>query len=127
MPTYAFKCPECGTERTAFMTIGEYDRLRGELVCCGAPMVRHFTPDMMPTLAGMVNDRHYDGLRAPDGTDIGSRKKHRDYLKRTGLATADDFSESWAKAAEKRREVFSGEADKQDRIEALRRAVETTA
>ena len=47
-------------------------------------------------------DRSYDGLRAPDGTDISTRSKHREYMKATGLTTADDFQASWAKASENR-------------------------
>lgn len=50
-------------------------------------------------------DSHYDGLRATDGTDIGSRRKHREYMRQNGLTTADDFKETWAKA-EKERERF---------------------
>lgn len=34
----------------------------------------------------------YQNLKATDGTDIGSRKKLRDYLKHTGLAMASDYS-----------------------------------
>jgi uncharacterized protein (UPF0262 family) len=45
----------------------------------------------------MVSDSHYDGLRATDGTDISTRKKHRDYMKRHGLTTADDYKDSWSK------------------------------
>lgn len=123
MPTYQWKCGRCGAERTAMMTMSEYEQTKQR--CCGLVMARHFTADSIPAHHNaQFGDRHYQGLRAPDGTDIGSRKKHRDYLKRTGLATADDFTESWQRAAVKRREVLSGEADKQDRIEALKRAVE---
>jgi hypothetical protein len=54
------------------------------------------------------NDRHYDGLRATDGTDISSRTKHREYMKMNNLTTADDFTQSWAKAAEKRADFYQG-------------------
>ncbi len=47
-------------------------------------------------------DRSYDGLRATDGTDISTRTKHREYMKANGLATVDDFKETWAKAQEQR-------------------------
>ena len=52
------------------------------------------------------NDRSYDGLRATDGADISSRKKHRDYMRRTGLTTVDDFSASWSKAKESRENYY---------------------
>jgi hypothetical protein len=45
----------------------------------------------------VFNDAHYDGLKTTDGVDISTRKKHREYMKATGLATADDFKETWAK------------------------------
>jgi len=54
------------------------------------------------------NDRHYEGLKATDGTDISSRSKHREYMKRNGLTTADDFKGEWAKNAEKRAQYFQG-------------------
>ena len=50
------------------------------------------------------NDRSYEGLRASDGTDISSRTKHREYMKRHGLTTADDFKGQWAKAEQARNE-----------------------
>jgi hypothetical protein len=52
------------------------------------------------------NDRHYDGVRATDGTDISTRKKHRDYMRATGLTTADDFSSTWAKQQEQRQNYY---------------------
>jgi hypothetical protein len=64
------------------------------------------TPDYQPELrtdsGALWGDRSYDGLRATDGTDISSRSKHREYMKANGLATADDFKESWAKAQQQR-------------------------
>ncbi len=51
------------------------------------------------------NDRHYDGVRATDGTDISTRAKHRDYMKRNNLTTVDDFKDTWS-SAQKQRESF---------------------
>src|SRR5512145_1143689 len=42
--------------------------------------------------APIMVDRFYEGSRATDGTDIGSRRKHRAYMKAHGLAPADDYS-----------------------------------
>lgn len=50
----------------------------------------------------IMGDGHYDGLRAPDGTDISTRSKHQAYMKRTGLTTADDFKSDWSRANESR-------------------------
>lgn len=51
------------------------------------------------------NDRHYDGGKATDGTDISTRSKHREYMKRNNLTTIDDFKDTWANA-QKARENF---------------------
>lgn len=48
--------------------------------------------------SALWGDRSYEGMRAPDGTDISSRTKHREYMKAKGLTTADDFKDTWARA-----------------------------
>jgi hypothetical protein len=83
------------------------------------PIKRRNTSRML-----IITDTHYDGLRATDGTDISTRAKHRDYMRRNDLTTADDFSETWKKAAEQRAKVFTGEHDKKDRRTAIERAME---
>lgn len=52
--------------------------------------------------SALWGDRNYEGMVAPDGTDISSRTKHREYMKAKGLTTMDDFKDSWAKAKESR-------------------------
>lgn len=56
-------------------------------------------------VGSLWNDRSYDGLRATDGSDISSRSKHRSYMKRNGLTTADDYKGEWSNA-EKRRDAY---------------------
>ena len=72
-------------------------------------------------LGGLWGDRHYDGMRATDGEDISSRKKHREYMKRKGVTTADDFKESWAKAREARERYYTegGSITRKDIAEAI--------
>lgn len=72
------------------------------------------------------SDRIYSGkpFKAPDGTVIDSRKKHRDYMKRAGVTTMDDFKGDWDRAAKHREDVFAGRNDKAARREALARAIE---
>jgi len=48
--------------------------------------------------SALWGDRSYEGMVAPDGTDISSRTKHREYMKSKGLTTMDDFQNTWAKA-----------------------------
>lgn len=63
----------------------------------------------------------YGGLRATDGTDISSRKKHREYMRRNGLADAADYKESWAKAQADREAFRRGEKTNPERREAIGR------
>lgn len=57
----------------------------------------------------IMGDQHYDGLCATDGTDISTRAKHREYMKRTGLVTFDDYKETFAKQQEARDAYRSGQ------------------
>lgn len=79
------------------------------------------TKDALNHLGGLWGDRHYDGLRATDGADISSRKKHREYMRRTGLTTADDFKSDWAAAKERREHYYQhgGTIRKKDIVEAI--------
>jgi hypothetical protein len=57
------------------------------------------------------SDRAYSGspFKAPDGTIINSKKSHREYMKRTGFTTADDFTQTWSKAKQERESYYKGE------------------
>lgn len=110
MPTYDYKCADCGAETSVFQTISEYIRTPNRPRCR-----RHWDVDMErklsvnPAMSGLANalagDRHYDGVAATDGTPIDSRTKHREYMKRNDLAMTSDFKETWAKAALEREVV----------------------
>jgi hypothetical protein len=56
-------------------------------------------------------DLHYDGLRATDGTPIDTRTKHREYMKKHGLTTADDFKGEWSKTSQQRAEFYQKAPD----------------
>lgn len=74
-------------------------------------------------LGGLWGDRHYDGMRATDGSDISSRKKHREYMKRHGVTTADDFKDTWARARENRDDYYTrgGSVRRQDIVSTIER------
>jgi hypothetical protein len=76
-----------------------YDKKRGEMV--------EVYRDASEHKIKYISDAHYDGLRATDGTDISTRKKHREYMKQHGLTTADDYSSSWAKAKKEREDYYT--------------------
>jgi hypothetical protein len=67
----------------------------------------------------LASERHYDGLRAQDGTPIDTRAKHRAYMRANNLTTADDFAETWKRDARERAERLAGE-DPQRRADVAR-------
>ena len=106
MPTYNWKCQACGREEETVRSIREHTDNPLPHFCCQQQMDRYFPPQAFRAIDNpLAGDRSYDGLRAQDGTDISSRSKHRAYMKQHGLTTADDYTESWAKA-EKARDLY---------------------
>lgn len=73
--------------------------------------------------APIMMDRYYENTKALDGTDIGSRRKFRDYLKARGLTHASDFKNEWKAAAEQRKRIEKGDVDHRERREAIERAI----
>lgn len=87
---------------------GKRDPVRGRFVWDARAQrlvpAHEYVPDAPePARVPVVTDRHYEGVRATDGTDIGSRAKRREYMHRHGLADADDFKGQWAKTAQARK------------------------
>lgn len=72
-----------------------------------------------PILAG----RFYENTAAIDGTDIGSRAKHRRYMKEHGLTIASDYTNQWKRDEEKRKAAREGHIPSKTRREALERAM----
>jgi hypothetical protein len=72
------------------------------------------------------SDRIYSGtpFKGHDGTIIDSKRKHREYMKRNNLTTADDYTGEWARAKERREAVYTGQHDKAARREQVVRAIE---
>ena len=114
MPTYEYKCDTCGERHEVIQSMREYSASPIRPNCCGAEMERHFSHARADAIFNaQFGDRHYDGLRATDGTPIDSRSKHREYMKRNGLTTTDDYTNTW-KQAEQERNKFR-KAEHQDR------------
>lgn len=110
MPTYDYKCTTCGGTTGVFQSIRGYSEAPRRPICCEKTMERMLSvvPAMSALANALAGDRHYDGLRAQDGTDISSRSKHREYMKRHGYTTTDDFKDTWAKAQREREEYRKG-------------------
>ena len=73
--------------------------------------------------APILMDRFYENTCATDGTDIGSRRKHREYMKRNNLTIASDFTETWSQANREREAIRKGEHDRKERREQIERAL----
>jgi hypothetical protein len=67
--------------------------------------------------APILSGRFYENTAATDGVDIGSRAKHRAYMKDRGLAPADDFSPGYYERIRKEAQ----EQTRKSRREALER------
>jgi hypothetical protein len=83
-----------------------------------------YSPDPRNADSTLWNDRSYDGLRATDGTDISSRSKHREYMKKNGYTTVDDFKQTWAKAREQRDKYYT-EGPRQEVRQDINRVIES--
>lgn len=70
-------------------------------------------------------DAAYEGARSSEGEDISTRKRHRNYMKRRGLAMAADFEKTWSDS-ERRRATF-WEDQRGDRKADIARTVEYLA
>jgi hypothetical protein len=71
------------------------------------------------------SDRLYSDkpFKAHDGTVIDSRKKHREYMRRHGLTTMDDFKGTWSESRKRREAFYQGrdpEVRKQIRQDVIR-------
>lgn len=52
----------------------------------------------------------YGKLVATDGTDISTRRRHREYMQRNGLTVSEDYKEAWQKARAERIQHLTPEA-----------------
>lgn len=92
------------------MALSQYvDPARTPQRCHDQDMERFYTAAQCPLLDALVNDRHYEGLKATDGTDISSRAKHRAYMREHNLTTIDDFTETWKQQARERERALAGD------------------
>lgn len=95
-----------------------WDSTRNELV----PASEYVPPHASDVHTQISTDRHYENMGATDGTDIGSRRKHQEYMRRNGLAMAEDFKGTWSEAEKNREKFYRGDFDHKARKEALGRA-----
>lgn len=101
---------------------------RGRFVATptGAVPADEYVPPAEARNAPIMVDRFYEGASFNDGTrtvDLGSRRKHREFMREKGWTVASDYTQTWKKAEERRERVKSGELPSATRREALARAM----
>lgn len=79
------------------------DRHTGELI----EVTSDYQAPMRNDAGALWGDRHYDGARASDGSDISTRSRHREYMRANNVTTVDDFKDTWAKAREQRERLYT--------------------
>jgi len=93
------------------------------------PVTKEMVPGCSPRRGDspLVSDRLYSDnpFIAPDGTLIDSKAKHRDYMKRAGVTTMDDFKDTWEEKRKERDAFYTPGAshDSKARREDLERAI----
>jgi len=65
----------------------------------------------------------HGGNRSPEGYDISTRKRRREYMRATGVADHSDFTNHLAKAREQRDRFFTGNSGDKSRREIIGRAM----
>lgn len=110
MPTYDYQCEECGRNESVFQTIREYINSPVRPTCCCVKMERKLS--VVPGVAlanALANDRHYQDMKGPNGEDLSSRTKHREFMKQTGLTTVDDYKGFFGEKQREREALRQGE------------------
>lgn len=83
------------------------------------PRIHFITDRAYENLTPVITKLDREGVQT---VDISSRSKHRQYMKDNGLALADDFKETWAKAEKERAALATGQHDKEAVHETVARA-----
>lgn len=79
------------------------DRQTGELI----EVTSDYQAPLRNDAGALWGDRHYDGLKATDGSDISTRSKHRDYMRANNVTMVDDFKNTWATAQAQRERLYT--------------------
>lgn len=88
MPIYAYKCPQCGSEKDDFNRID--DRHTNAPACaCGTQMAMQFTP----VRGSVQQDAHY--VCPATGEQVTSWRQRRETFARHGLIDARDMDKSY--------------------------------
>ena len=84
-----------------------------------------YAPEPRSAMVMPEESKTYGDARSPiDGTPIDTRKRHREHMKRHGVAMAQDFASTYEKAGAERQAVREGKPfQTAERREAVGRAI----
>jgi len=85
MPTYTYRCSECGAVEDQYSRVSERD---SNIPACHGQMVRQLQPAMVSVQA----DCH--AISPIDGTPLTSRRQRAEYMKRNSLEDAVPAAET---------------------------------
>ena len=88
-----------------------YDEAQQKLV----PADQYVAPERAVD-APILSGRFYENQKATDGEDIGSRRKHKEYMARHGVTAFSDYGPDWEARVRKQRDMDARKA-KRERIE----------
>lgn len=95
-----YRCPRCGKDTYGLVDISIAPP-PAEAAINAPIMVDRFYENTCVT--------ELDDKNRPLKVDIGSRMKHREYMKQRGLTTVDDYKDTWKKAEAERAKIRAGE------------------
>jgi len=102
-----------GTERKAQRGRWFWDEEQQRLVSAD-----EYQPPERAVDAPILSGRFYEGAKTVDGEDIGSRRKHQQYMKDHGLASGSDYPPSWYanRRAEQKRQADKSRRETIERV-----------
>jgi hypothetical protein len=103
--TFRYDCPKCGGKDC-----------KGSVDVSIAPPLESENAISAPIMV----DRFMEGAVATDGTDIGSRRKRKDYMRATGAADRSDYGPGYGERVRAARERAVSESTKQTLAEVSR-------
>ena len=85
MPTYTYRCAECGAVKDQYSRVSERD---SNIPRCHGPMARQLHSVMVAVQAGI------HAISPIDGTPLTSRRQRAEYMKRNSLEDAVPAAET---------------------------------
>lgn len=87
MPTYEFKCKNCGNRMDVFATISELDKVKTSMLCCDRSMERVISVPSFFSRSPFPKDEYFEHV-GPVPEKFRDSKHMKDVLDERGLTSA---------------------------------------